>query len=51
MVSVGEDMKKKKLFCTVGRNVNWAATMEKPYEGLLKLYLPSDPVIPSSLGI
>jgi len=32
IISVGEDMEKRKLLCTVGGNVNWCGTMENNRE-------------------
>jgi len=50
--SVDEDVEKRELWCTAGKNVNWCShwenSMEVPQK--LKIEIPYDPVI-SLLGI
>ena len=47
--SLGEDVEKRKLMCTVGGHVNWYSFYGKPYGASskrLKLKLPYNPTIP-----
>ena len=52
-INAGEDVEKRKLYCSVGRNVNWYSHYGEQYRQFfnkLRIKLPCDPAIPL-LGI